>query len=1055
MATRKSLVLISGLTQELNSSSDKLDFAGNSTSDLSEGTNQYFTNARSRGALSVASGSGLTYNSTSGELSTSAIPNAQLANSALTIGGTSVSLGATQTTFTGLSSLASTTLIAGTEDAANSIEIGGGNITFEGSTADGNETILTATDATGGDKTITLPNNSGTVALTSDIVYPVTLTNTVTLTNKTLALGSNTISGTLAQFNTAVTDATLVSTTGSETLTNKSVNLANNTLTGTFAQFNTAVSNATLVSTTGTETLTNKSLTAPVLTGSSASAGSIIFREDTDNGTNSVTLKGAASTSDVTITLPAETGTVLTTASSIANSNLANSSLTIGSTGIALGGSATTFTGLASITSTAVVTNDSGFRIRNNSDNSKILAFDLASISGGTTRTLTVPDATDTLALLAATQTFTNKTLTSAVLNGAISGTSIKDEDNMSSDSASHLATQQSIKAYVDAEVAGITGDITAVTAGTGLSGGGTSGAVTLNIDSTVATLTGSQTLTNKSLTSPAITGSLSGDAFLDEDNMASNSATKVASQQSIKAYVDTEIAGISADITAVNAGTGLSGGGSSGAVTLAIDATVATLTGSQTLTNKTLTSPTISNPSITGDISGTGNLILTSTDAGSSAAPEFELYRNSASPADADYLGQVKFTGESDDGSKEVYAKVTGKIDDASSGTEDGIIEFAHRKAGSNVITGRFKSTVFQLLNGTDLDVDGTITGNLTGNVTGNVSGSSGSTTGNAATATALQNARTIGGVSFDGTANINLPGVNTSGNQDTSGTAAIATTITVADESSDTSCNVLFTTAATGNLGPKSGTNLTFNSSSGVLTATGFAGALTGNVTGNVSGSSGSTTGNAATATALETARTIAGVSFDGTANISLNNNAITNGAGYLTSVGTSNITDDAVTYAKIQNVSATSRILGRESSGAGAIEEITPANLRTMINVEDGADVTDATNVNAAGAVMNSDTSTSAMQFVVDEDNMSSDSATKVPTQQSVKAYVDSQAGGTEFADNVFRVKDNSDATKKLAFECSGISGSTTRTLTVPDSNGTIGTEDFATAIAVALG
>ncbi|BCV00862.1 MAG: hypothetical protein CM15mV37_1110 [uncultured marine virus] len=127
----------------------------------------------------------------------------------------------------------------------------------------------------------------------------------------------------LAQFNTAVTDATLVSTTGSETLTNKSVNFANNTLTGTFAQFNTAVSNATLVSTTGTETLTNKSLTAPVLTGSSASAGSIIFKEDTDNGTNSATLVGPASTADVTITLPAETGTVLTTASSIANSNLA------------------------------------------------------------------------------------------------------------------------------------------------------------------------------------------------------------------------------------------------------------------------------------------------------------------------------------------------------------------------------------------------------------------------------------------------------------------------------------------------------------------------------------------------------------------------------------------------------------------------------------------------------------------------------------------------------------------------------------------------------------
>jgi len=132
---------------------------------------------------------------------------------------------------------------------------------------------------------------------------------------------------------------------------------------------------------------------------------------------------------------------------------------------------------------------------------------------------------------------------------------------------------------------------------------------------------------------------------------------------------------------------------------------------------------------------------------------------------------------------------------------------------------------------------------------------------------------------------------------NQDTTGTAAIATTVTVADESSDTSCNLLFATAATGNLAPKSGTNLTFNSSSGVLTATGFAGALTGNVTGNASGSSGSCTGNAATATALASARTIAGVSFDGTGNISLNNNAITNGAGYITATLTQEQVEDFV--------------------------------------------------------------------------------------------------------------------------------------------------------------
>ena len=90
---------------------------------------------------------------------------------------------------------------------------------------------------------------------------------------------------------------------------------------------------------------------------------------------------------------------------------------------------------------------------------------------------------------------------------------------------------------------------------------------------------------------------------------------------------------------------------------------------------------------------------------------------------------------------------------------------------------------------------------------------------------------------------------------------------------------------TDSTGNVGLEMDGNLTYNPSAGRLTATAFAGALTGNVTGNASGSSGSCTGNAATATKLAATKTIAGVAFDGSSNISLNNNAITNGAGYVT--------------------------------------------------------------------------------------------------------------------------------------------------------------------------
>ncbi|MDL5789769.1 hypothetical protein QSV71_18185 [Escherichia coli] len=126
-----------------------------------------------------------------------------------------------------------------------------------------------------------------------------------------------------------------------------------------------------------------------------------------------------------------------------------------------------------------------------------------------------------------------------------------------------------------------------------------------------------------------------------------------------------------------------------------------------------------------------------------------------------------------------------------------------------------------------------GTVSGPLS--VTG---GLTGSLNGNASTATKLQTARSIGGVGFDGSANINLPGVNTTGNQNTTGNAATATKL----QTARTIGGVSFDGTANINL-------------PGV------------NTTGNQN-----TTGNAATATKLQTARTINGVSFDGSANISL---------------------------------------------------------------------------------------------------------------------------------------------------------------------------------------
>ena len=116
----------------------------------------------------------------------------------------------------------------------------------------------------------------------------------------------------------------------------------------------------------------------------------------------------------------------------------------------------------------------------------------------------------------------------------------VVDEDNMASNSAILPPSQQSVKAYVDGGTATITGKT--INLANNTLTGTTAQFNTALSDNDFTTLAGSETLTNKTLTSPILNTGISGTAFKDEDNMSSDSATAVASQQSIKAYVDNQV---------------------------------------------------------------------------------------------------------------------------------------------------------------------------------------------------------------------------------------------------------------------------------------------------------------------------------------------------------------------------------------------------------------------------------------------------------------------------------------------------------------------------------
>ena len=178
----------------------------------------------------------------------------------------------------------------------------------------------------------------------------------------------------------------------------------------------------------------------------------------------------------------------------------------------------------------------------------------------------------------------------------------VVDEDNMASNSAILSPSQQSVKAYSDSGTQTLTNKSIAL--GSNTVTGTTAQFNTALSDGSFATLAGSETLTNKTLTSPVLNTGISGTAFKDEDNMSSDSATAIASQQSIKAYVDSQVTAQDLDISdgsstiaidldsetlGLLGGTGITSTASGNNVTLAIDGTVVTESSTDTLTNKTI----------------------------------------------------------------------------------------------------------------------------------------------------------------------------------------------------------------------------------------------------------------------------------------------------------------------------------------------------------------------------------------------------------------------------------------------------------------------------------
>jgi hypothetical protein len=347
--------------------------------------------------------------------------------------------------------LTNPTINAGTMSGAftgtmtmNGVVLAGASpLVFEGASADAHETTLALVDPTT-DRTLSLPNATDTL---------IGKATTDTLTNKSFDLGSNTLTGSLSEFNAALQSATFATIDNADTLTNKTLTsptINGGTFSGAF---------------TGTMDITGTVL---------SSASPLVFEGATADA-HETTWAFTDPTGDRVISIPNATDTLI--------------------------GKATTDT----------LTNKT-FDLDSNTLTGSLAEFNSA-LQGDSFATLA-----DTLTLT--NKTFTSPTITSGVFNTGVSGSAFKDEDNMSSDSATALASQQSIKAYVlaviddqDVDVAADTGslaidlddEVLVIAGGTSIASTTGTNSVTLAIESSVATLVGSQTLASKTFTSPLI----------------------------------------------------------------------------------------------------------------------------------------------------------------------------------------------------------------------------------------------------------------------------------------------------------------------------------------------------------------------------------------------------------------------------------------------------------------------------------------------------------------------------------------------------------------------